>query len=175
MTDEKREIERGTAEGFLILYNKHFGTTFRVAELSDAPDVRCIDDIGGELNLEITTTEDAPRDIQALLGRSDHKSIEALVEHNDRVAQGLKSPQLVSFDDAESALVSRIAAKCENDYGRSTALVIRDSSGCDWEWDEAAAEIALKFGLRRNPFDRGVWLLTRTRDKLFQLVEPTNG
>ncbi len=171
--NEKRRIECSTAEGFLILYNKHFHSSFRIAELSDAPDVRCVDDSGCELHLEITTTEDAPRDIQALLGRSNHKTVEALAAHNERVAKGLEASQFVSFDDVRAELTSRIASKCEKDYGKNVALVVRDTSGCDWEWDEVADELASALAPTRNPFDKGIWLLTRTKDKLFQIVPPT--
>jgi len=172
VTNEKQKIELGTADGFLRLYNKHFGTSFRVLEQSDAPDIRCVDDAGRELNLEITATEDSDRDIQALLGRSRHKSIDALAEQNDRVASGLTSTQFVAFEDVKTTLTARITSKFDKDYGSNVALVVRDTSGCDWEWDEVAEEIASALDLTRNPFDQGVWLLTRVKDKLFRIVEP---
>lgn len=171
MVNEKQRIEFGTADGFLRLYNRHFGTSFRVSEQSDAPDIRCSDETGRQLNLEITATEDADRDIQALLGRSDHKSLEALVEHKERVSKGLESPHFSSFADAKKTLMARIESKLDKDYGRNTALVVRDTSGCDWEWDEVAAEVAAALDQARNPFDEGIWLLTRVKDKLFQIVE----
>lgn len=82
--DEKKAIEKATAEGFLKLFNGHFRTDFAIVELGDAPDVRCRDSRSNELNLEITLTEDRARDIQAALGRSNHKSIEALMLHNEK-------------------------------------------------------------------------------------------
>jgi len=174
VADEKQRIERGTADGFLRLYNEHFRTSFRILEQSDAPDIRCIDDAGRSLNLEITATEDSGRDIQALLGRSGHKSVDALAAHNERVASGLESPQFVSFEDAKNALIARITSKLSKDFGSNVALVVRDTSGCDWEWQEVAEEIASALDLTRNPFDQGIWLLTRVKDKMFLIVEPSN-
>jgi len=49
-------------------------TTYKIVDHSDAPDIRCVDSDGNKLNLEITMTEDQPGDIQALLGRSDHRN-----------------------------------------------------------------------------------------------------
>lgn len=170
--NEKQKIELGTANGFLRLYNQQFGASFRVSEQSDAPDIRCLDDSGRKLNLEITATEDAPGDIKALLGRSNHRSIEALVEHNERVAKGLESPQFSSLEGVAETLSQRIAAKLNNTYGKNTALVVRDTSGCDWEWDEVVPQIASQLDLSRNPFDEGIWLLTRVKDKLFEIVGP---
>lgn len=171
VADEKQSIELGTADGFLRLYNKHFGTSFRVLEQSDAPDVRCIDDAGRQLNLEVTATEDSARDIQALLGRSDHKSFNALVAHNERVASGLEPPQFVAFEAVKKTLIARIKAKFDKDYGSNVALIVRDTSGCDWEWNEVAQEIACALESTRNPFDQGIWVLSRAKDKLFQIVE----
>ncbi len=54
---EKQAIERGTAEGFLVLYNQFLRTDFKIVEMSDAPDARCKDSHGNMLNLEITTTK----------------------------------------------------------------------------------------------------------------------
>lgn len=59
---ETEKIEKGTAEGFLALYNQHFGTDFETVEVSDAPDVRCADSHGNRLNIEVTATEDRPGD-----------------------------------------------------------------------------------------------------------------
>ncbi len=71
IVNEKRMIEADTAEGFLRLYNLEKGSAFRVVRYGDSPDVECADSGGRKLNLEITLTEDRPRDIQALLGRSE--------------------------------------------------------------------------------------------------------
>ena len=76
--DEKAAIERATAEGFLRLYNKETGNTFVVTGVGDAPDIKCQDNQGKTLNLEISLTEDRPRDIQAALGRSEHRSPHAI-------------------------------------------------------------------------------------------------
>ena len=50
------------------------------------------------------------------------------------------------------------------------ALVIRDTSGCDWEWNEVAEDIRSRLDLSRNPFVEGVWVLSRVKDKLFRIV-----
>ncbi len=172
--NEKQRIELGAADGFLRLYNQHFGTSFQLSRHADAPDIRCVDDCGRKLNLEITATEDAPGDIKALLGRSDHRCIEALAEQNKRVPASPESLPFSSFEDVLETLVQRINSKLSNDYGKNTALVVRDTSGCDWEWDEVTGDIASQLDLSRNPFDEGIWLLTRAKDKLFEIVGAQN-
>ena len=169
--NEKELIEKATAEGFLQLYNRHFCTKFDIAQLADAPDVRCRDTEGNELNIEVTLTQDSDRDIQALLGRSEHKSIKSLEEHNQRVAVGKELPM---FSSLSGNVCENIAAKINEKllmrYGPNTALVVRDSSGCDWEWSEVTEELKGKLKLDSNPFDEGVWILNFSKSKLYLIV-----
>ena len=55
-------------------------------------------------------------------------------------------------------------------YGPNTALIVRDSSSCDWEWDEITDELKGKLKLDTNPFDKGVWILNFSKSKLYQIV-----
>ena len=167
---EKQRIEFGTADGFLQLYNAHFGTSYEIVAEADAPDIRCVDANGRKLNIEVTTTEDSPGDIPALLGRSDKRSIESLAENNRAVRSGLVSPRFTSAHDAAKVLASRIDAKLRKDYGNGCALVVRDTSGCDWEWDLMANDVVAMCELKSNPFDKGIWVISRTKDKLFEIV-----
>ncbi|HYA41733.1 MAG TPA: hypothetical protein VEF34_10540 [Syntrophobacteraceae bacterium] len=112
--NEKERIEKGTAEGFLPLYNLRMGTSFSIIEHSDAPDFHCADEAGNTLNLEVTLTEDRPGDIQANLGRSDHKSLEALKKHLSDVKAGKAHPmEWVSClpGNVSAMIVSRIQKK----------------------------------------------------------------
>lgn len=168
---EKHAIERGTAEGFLVLYNQLFGTDFKVVVMADAPDARCNDSWGNILDLEITTTEDRPGDIKALLGRSNSRSLEVLRAHVERVARGEEPPQFSSLtDEVGGALAERLESKLKNDYGPNVALVVRDSSGVDWDWDLVIPAIRSRLNLANNPFPRGIWVLSRLTDRLFQIV-----
>ena len=168
---EKQAIEKGTAEGFLALYNQHLGTDFEIVEMSDAPDARCADSRGNTLNLEITTTEDRPWDIKALLGRSNSRSYEVLRAHIDGVARGEERPQFSSLsDEVGDRLVERLRDKMKNDYGPNAALVVRDSSNVDWDWDDVIPSIRSRLDSMRNPFSRGIWLLSRVKDRLFQVA-----
>lgn len=171
--DEKAAIERATAEGFLRLYNKETGNTFVVTGVGDAPDIKCQDNQGKTLNLEITLTEDRPRDIQAALGRSEHRSPQALQEHLQRVREGKANPLERTSSlggNVSSAIVSRILSKLEKRYGSHTALVIRDTSGVDWDWDFEIPDIRDKLADISNPFDEGVWILNRSKDRLFRVL-----
>jgi hypothetical protein len=168
---EKQAIEKGTAEGFLALYNELLGTHFKVVEMSDAPDARCADSHGNILNLEITTTEDRPGDIKALLGRSNSRSREALRANVGRVARGTERAQFSSLsEEVTDRLVERLRDKMQNDYGPNAALVVRDSSGVDWDWDDVIPSIRTRLDVSRNPFIRGIWLLSRVKDRLFQIA-----
>lgn len=85
---EKQLIELATAEGFLAHYNALRGSTYaveRVAGDGVAPDVFTKDVSGNLLGIEVTLTEDRPRDIASALGRSNHKSLDALKAHLQRV------------------------------------------------------------------------------------------
>lgn len=167
---EKQAIEKETAEGFLVLYNQLQGTDFRIVEMSDAPDVRCMDSLGKTLNLEITTIEDRPGDIKAVLGRSNSRSLEALRAHMERVARGEEQPQSSSLsDEVSDQLVGRLQIKMMNDYGSNAALVVRDTSGVDWDWDDVIPTIRSRLDLTKSPFSQGIWALPRAKDRLFQI------
>lgn len=171
--NEKQTIEAGTAESFLHLYNAVNGTSFRIVRYGDAPDIECEDCNGRKLNLEITLTEDSPRDIQASLGRSDHRSIESLRTHNGEVRAGRAEPldRASSLDgNVACSLILRLRSKLKKRYGSHTALVIRDSSGVDWDWDLELHHLRAKFASEKNPFDEGVWIVNCTKDRLFRLL-----
>lgn len=139
--------------------------------MSDAPDARCKDSHGNMLNLEITTTEDRPGDIKALLGRSNSRSLEALRAHVERVARGEEQPQFSSLsDEVSDHLVERLRSKMKNDYGSNTALVVRDMSGGDWDWNDVIPALRSRLDLTKNPFSRGIWVLSRVKDRLFQIA-----
>lgn len=171
--DEKVAVEKATAEGFLRLYNKETGNTFVVKSLGDAPDVKCEDDKGRTLNLEITLTEDRPGDIPAALGRSQQRSPEALRKHLQRVREGKASPleRTSSLgENVSAAIESRIRSKLEKRYGSHTALVIRDISGVDWDWGFEIPDLQRKLEGISNPFDKGVWILNCGKDRLFRVL-----
>lgn len=171
MVSEKQAIEKATAEGFIALYNQLHNKAFRIVELADAPDVRCMGSNGQILNLEITTTENRPGDIKALLGRSDNRSIEALRNHVDRVARGEEKPQFNSQSgNVSDNLVARLRSKMLSDYGSNAALVIRDTSGVDWDWHDVIPDIRIRLDLTKNPFKQGIWILSRVKDRLFQIA-----
>jgi len=168
---EKQAIEKATAERFLALFNQRRGTDFRIVEMSDAPDARCTDMHGCALNLEITTTEDRPGDIKALLGRSDSRSPEVLRSHIKRVARNEERPQFSSLSgDVSDHLVGRLRTKMMNDYGPNAALVVRDTSGVDWDWDDVIPFIRSRLDLTPNPFSQGIWVLSRVKNRLFQIA-----
>ena len=162
---EKQQIEKTTAEKFIELYNKKFDTLFVVKKISDNPDVICEDLTGGELNLEITLTEDRPRDIKALLGRSEHKSLEYAKKY------GLGPASSLSGNVSEQAY-NRIGEKMVKNYGTNVALVVWDASPLDWNWDTETKNLAKKLLLKysQNPFDKGVWILSAFQNKIFRVL-----
>jgi len=170
--NEKEAIERATADAFIKLYNSEMGTSFSIVEYSDAPDIRCKDPEGNPLNFEITLTEDRPRDIQAALGRSDHKNLEALKKHLKDVEEGKASIfDSVSRlkDNVTDMILSRIQKKLAKDYGSNTALVIRDVSGVGWNWDLVTNKIVDLLDSKRNPYDKGIWIISHSKDRIFRI------
>ncbi len=168
---EKEAIEKATADAFIELYNREMGTSFFIVGYSDAPDIRCKDPQGNIFNFEITLTEDRPKDIQSALGRSNHRSKEALKKHLADVRAGKANV----FDwvsclqgNVTDMLVEKIRPKLHKDYGQNIALVVRDSSGLPWNWDLIDIKNTLNF--RRNPFDKGIWLIPLRKDRIFRLL-----
>lgn len=154
-----------------MLFNQHFGTDYQIVKLGDASDVCCQDSKGKKLNLEITLTEDRPRDIQASLGRSRHRSAEALAEHNKRVSEGKEKPQSSCLSgNVLTQIADRINKKLVNSYGQNTALVVRDTSGVDWNWDIVIEELKEMTKSERGHFDKGIWILNYTKTKLYQIT-----
>jgi hypothetical protein len=171
--NEKEAIEKATADAFIQLYNSEMGTSFSIVEYSDTPDIRCKDSEGNTFNFEITLTEDRPKDIQAALGRSDHRSLEALKKHLADVKAGKANPlDRVSClqGNVTEMILSRIQPKLKKHYGRNVALVIRDASPVGWDWDLVIDQIKHKLSLDRNPFDKGIWIITFRKDKIYQIL-----
>lgn len=134
--DKKRAIERATAEAFLDYWNRTHGTSFRIMEHGDAPDIVARDDKGRVLQLEIVLTEDRPGDIKRALGSSGSGGLEDLRRHVQQVREGKADPfDRVSRLDANvsTSLIRRLRDKMMKRYGANTALVIRDTSGVDWD------------------------------------------
>ena len=171
--NEKEAIEKETADAFIKLYNSEMATCFSIVEYSDSPDIRCIDSKGNTLSFDITLTEDQPKDIQAALGRSDHRSLKALKKHLDDVKAGKASPlEKVSClqGNVTAMIVSRIQSKLSKDYGSNAALVVRDSSPLDWDWNLVTDQIKNMLNLKRNPFDKGIWIISYSKDKIFRIL-----
>jgi hypothetical protein len=169
--NENQAIEKATADAFVELYNQEMGTSFSIVEYSDAPDIRCKDPHGNVFNFEITLTEDRPNDIKAVLGRSDHRGIAAL-RQNLADARAGKARLRVSClqGNAADMIVNRISPKLQKDYGSNVALVVRDSSPVCWDWDLVADQISTMLNLQRNPFDKGIWVLSFRKDRIFRIV-----
>ncbi len=134
---------------FTTLFNLLCGTNYVPVEYRDAPDVRCVDSKGGvlnvEVNVEVTLTEDRPGDVKARLGRSEDRSLPVLKAHLAKVKASLADPlERVSClnTNVGSSLVQRIRAKINKRYGPNTALVVRNTSGVDWDWDLVAGALS---------------------------------
>lgn len=171
--NEKEAIEKATADAFIKLYNSEMGTSFSIVEYSDAPDIHSQYPKGNKFNFEITLTKDRPKDIQANLGRSDHRSLEALKERLADVKAGKANP----LDKASclqgnvtEMIVSRIQPKLKKDYGSNVALVVRGASSSDWDWGIVIDQIKAQLNLERNPFDKGIWIITCRKDKIYRLL-----
>jgi hypothetical protein len=169
---EKTDIEWATGEAFISLYNAEFTTTY-LAQPSDKPDIHCVDQQGNQLNLEVTMTEDRPGDIKALLGRSEDRSLGALKIHLTKMKEGKADPfERVSYlsGNVSEMVVKRIEKKLIKRYGPNTALVVRDTSGVDWDWDLVVDTIKDRLKSAHNPYDMGIWILSSTKNRIFRVV-----
>lgn len=171
--NEKEAIEKATADAFIKLYNSETGSSFTIVEYSDAPDIRCKDPDNNTFNFEITLTEDRPKNIQANLGRSDHRNLDALKKHLEEVKAGKANPlERVSClqGNVTEMIVCRIQPKLKKDYGNNVALVIRDASPIGWDWDMVIDQIRSQLDLEKNPFDKGIWIITYQKDKIYKIL-----
>lgn len=167
---EKQQIELSTAEGFLQFFNIQHDSSYEVVHVArgnETPDIVAKDNCGNVLSIEATTTEDHPKDIVATLGRSNHKSIEALRAHLKAVREGKESVQFSSLQgNVIELLQARIEKKLNMRYGANTALVIRETSGVPWYWELVLPQLRDYLDGQRVPFDRGIWLLSLAKDCL---------
>jgi hypothetical protein len=175
---EKDLIETSTAEHFLDLYNKQDKSNYIIKEHSDAPDFICLDlQKNKTLNIEVTMTQDKDKDIQALLGRSKHRNIDSIKDKIEKMKKGKLhySEAVISFHhDTHTMLYTSIKKKIEKDYGSSVMLVIRDTSPLNWDYepyiDEIQKTIDERFSTHDKVFDKGIWLIESTLDKIHKLA-----
>ena len=169
---EKQLIERYTASTFLRLYNQKQGFSYEIIQHSDAPDFLCRDKEGSHLKLEVTMTEDRSGDIPSLLGRSDARSPEALKHHLKAVDRGEESifASVSSSDSICRMAASRIQPKLSKDYGPDTALVVRDTSPLEWDWSHEIECLTSLLDLSRNPYDRGIWIVQCSSERIFRVA-----
>jgi hypothetical protein len=66
--------------------------------------------------------------------------------------------------------MSRMWPKFRKDYGPNVGLVIRDSSPVGWDWELVAGQIVGLLDLKRNPFDKGIWIISDAKDRIFRLL-----
>jgi hypothetical protein len=163
---EKQQIEQATAEAFVDLYNAEHGTSYSVVEMGDAPDARCQDADGNPLNLEITLTEDELGDIQAALGRSNKRNLTNVLGTKAGSREG-GGHSLA--DDVLPVLIDRVKTKMSKRYGSRTALIIRDTAGVSWDWNTVGREIRQTLAGVPDPFDKGIYIVSRAKDRLFRI------
>ena len=119
MESEKKSIERKTAEIFLKHYNPWHGTHFKINELGEAPDVKCIDSQNGNLLfLEISQIENLPGDIAFELGRREKRPISPTT----------KKTVVDFFNDVVPLWRKQLEKKLLASYNENTALVLRQVS-----------------------------------------------
>ena len=67
-------------------------------------------------------------------------------------------------------IVSRIQPKLKKDYGSNVALVVRDASLVGWDWDMVINQIKAQLNFERNPFDKGIWIITYLKDNIYRVL-----
>jgi hypothetical protein len=66
-------------------------------------------------------------------------------------------------------VVDRVKKKMNKDYGKNTALVVGDTSGCNWDWDTVIEDIRNFLDLSRNPYDKGIWIISMDKTNIFRI------
>lgn len=172
MDNEKQAIERATAESFLLHYNREHGTDYRVDSLAGpgtSPDVKCVNSAKAILWIEITMMEDSLGDIKSALGRSEHKSFDAIRMHLCEVKGGKSEISFNQLDgNVQMQLIEVLKQKFQKRYGQNVALVVR-ATGVDWDWQLILPRVQTEFHDIHIPFDHGVWLLSRAKNRLYKI------
>jgi hypothetical protein len=55
-------------------------------------------------------------------------------------------------------------------YGPNTVLVVRDTSGVDWDWNLVSDTVKQLLQGIENPFDKGIWVVSAAKDRISQIV-----
>ena len=157
---------------FIEKYNFDHQTDYKIVSVAgpdQSPDIIARDCHGNILSIEVTMTEDNPGDIAAALGRSEHKSIDALRAHLKAVQTG-KERLVVNClqENVLMILLSRLEKKLLKRYGRNVALVVRETS-LPWDWEMVLPDIHRYLAGKYVPFDQGIWLLSRGKDRLMRI------
>ena len=158
--NDKELVEKATIDAFVALHNQKYGTAYAVSEYGDnggdRPDAVCVTANGELFYTEITLTEDRPGDIPWMLGRTD-----------SRPHQGITGSCLQ--DNVLAELTKRLTKKTSMRYGGQTALVIRDTSGVDWDWEDVRLQVQDLLQKTGNPFCLGIWVVNRAKTRLCRI------
>ena len=154
--DEKQQIEKITVDAFVSLHNEKIGTRYSVLKYGDYPDAVCTNANGEQFNVEVTVTGDRSGDIQWMLGRTDKRP------YQGRSASCLQ-------DNVLAQLIERLNKKALMRYGGKSALVIRDSSPVDWDWEYVRPQVREYLEQNGNPFELGIWVVNLTKTRLHRL------
>jgi hypothetical protein len=146
--NEKEQIQKATVDAFVELFNACEKQDFVVEQYGDAPDATCTNSAGKIMQVEVTLTEDRPGDLPWILGRFNERPCKS------RTGSHLQGNVL-------QQLAKRLDDKATKRYGKGTALVIRDSSGVDWDWEDVSDEVKRLLKDKANPFDMGIWVVNR--------------
>ena len=155
--NEKEKIEKSTVDAFVKLFNEREKEDYVVEKYSDAPDAMCKNSSGQAMQVEVTLTEDRPGDLPWTLGRFKERP------GKSRIGSCLGGNVL-------NQLKKRLDDKIKKRYGERTALVVRDSSGVDWDWEHIADDIQRLIDDKGNPYDMGIWVVNRAKTRLHRLT-----
>lgn len=155
--NEKEKIEKATVDAFVKLFNEREKEDYIVEKYSDAPDGSCKNSSGQIIQIEVTLTEDRPGDLPWTLGRLKERP------GKSRLGSCLGGNVL-------NQLMKRLDDKIQKRYGERTALVVRDSSGVDWDWEYIADDVQRLIEDKGSPYDMGIWVVNRTKTRLHRLA-----
>jgi len=65
---------------------------------------------------------------------------------------------------------TRIQPKLAKDYGPRAALVVGDVSPLGWNWEATVDELASSLDLKRNPFEKGIWIISMSSNQIHRVV-----
>ena len=156
--ETKKKLEKLAAQQFINIYNGKIGSSYEIYEISEAPDIRCVDiDTGLKFDLEITGHENIKGDYKKFVD-----NLELGIPQMENFPFGNSLGQRGKHENIIKILVNLIEEKLLAKYqGTPTALIIWRTTkiwSCSQLENALAREVNELLIGKKDHYPKGIWL-----------------